>query len=151
MPIGSVGVSGGMPSEILVIGNTINFGTISGTQLQGNRTGACLKVAYLGAKSLGTKNEKNKQNFGFTLIESTIVVAIVAIIAAVAYPSYQAHPPHQSSTGKVLVWLNSRNSLSATTPLTLPTLVQYFLQLECQNTLAARYAFAFRPHLRKPA
>ena len=31
MPIGSVGVSGGMPSEILVIGNTINFGTSGGT------------------------------------------------------------------------------------------------------------------------
>mgnify|MGYP001255508565 CR=1 FL=1 len=87
---------------------------------------------------------KPRKNVGFTLIELMIVVAIVAILAAVAYPSYQAHVirTNRALANGCLLELSQFMELYYTTNISyagaaLPA-------TECQNTLAARYAFAFQ-------
>ncbi len=88
--------------------------------------------------------KKTSKNFGFTLIELMIVVAIVAIIAAVAYPSYQAHilRTNRALASACLVELTQFMERYYTTNITYAGAV--LPATECQNTLAARYAFAFQ-------
>ena len=87
---------------------------------------------------------KPSKNTGFTLIELMIVVAIVAILAAVAYPSYQAHVirTNRAVANGCLVELSQFMERYYTTNISY--LGAALPASDCQNTLAARYVFAFQ-------
>ncbi len=63
------------------------------------------------SKQMLTKQHKNFQQRGFTLIEVMIVVAIIGIVSAIAYPSYQNYVTETRRADGHLALMNAAQSI----------------------------------------